>query len=209
LIIIRSWHTVAALSFRIEPTRSRVRRSRDLSTVTHDLKLDATHLDLFLAHRSALIDYAAPIVGCRMRAEDVVQEAYIRFSAAAHQADASQDRIVQPVSYLYRIVRNLALDWARRPKVEAGLPDAGSVDRIPAPAPSPERAALYRDELRVVADALAELPERTRIAFEMHRLGGHPLRQVAARLGISVGLAHQLVRDALTHCAERLGDLDP
>lgn len=172
------------------------------------MKHDADQLAFFLAHRSALIDYAAPIVGCRMRAEDVVQEAYIRFSTAVGQAHGPEDRIVHPVSYLYRIVRNLALDWARRLKMEAGLPDAPKLDRISASSPSPEREALYRDELRAVADALAELPARTRIAFEMHRLGGYPLRQVAARLGISIGLTHQLIRDALTHCAERVGDPD-
>jgi RNA polymerase sigma-70 factor (ECF subfamily) len=38
----------------------------------------------------------------------------------------------------------------------------------------------------------------------MHRLGGHTLQQIADRLDISIGLAHQLVRDAVTHCADRL-----
>jgi RNA polymerase sigma-70 factor (ECF subfamily) len=55
---------------------------------------------------------------------------------------------------------------------------------------------------------MAQLPERTRIAFEMHRLGGCTLQQVANHLGISIGLVHQLVRTALTHCAEQLGEDD-
>jgi DNA-directed RNA polymerase specialized sigma24 family protein len=38
----------------------------------------ADQLALFLAHRSALVGYATPILKCRARAEDVVQEAYIR-----------------------------------------------------------------------------------------------------------------------------------
>ncbi|MCD6074877.1 MAG: hypothetical protein K0Q70_1760, partial [Rhodospirillales bacterium] len=44
------------------------------------MKSDTAKLTLFLTHRTALIDYAAPIVGDRSRAEDVVQEAFIRFS---------------------------------------------------------------------------------------------------------------------------------
>jgi len=170
---------------------------------------EAVELDIFLAHRAALVDYATPIVGDRMRAEDVVQEAYIRFRAAGASQSAGRG-IVQPVGYLYRIVRNLALDWARRLKLEGGRADAGAaLAELPSPAPSPERTALYRDELRQVAAALAELPARTRTAFELHRLGGRTLHQVAGELGISVGLAHRLVHDAITHCAERLGALDP
>lgn len=166
------------------------------------LQQDAAKLHVFLSHRARLIEYAAPMVGCRARAEDIVQEAFIRFSAGAA-------RPTQPVGYLYRIVRNLAVDWARHLAVEGGPPEAAALEALPAPAASPEHRALYRDELRVVADALAELPERTRMAFEMHRLGGLTLQAIAGRLGISVGLAHQLVRDALTHCAERLGPVDP
>lgn len=168
---------------------------------------DRTRLDLFLAHRAALIDYAASILGARSRAEDVVQEAYIRFSGAAGGAGVSDGPILHPVGYLYRIVRNLALDALRHLAVEGRVEDQ-ALAALPAPEPSPERHAVTRAELRAVADALSELPERTRIAFEMHRLGGATLHAVAARLGISVGLAHRLVRDALGHCADRLDALD-
>ncbi len=33
---------------------------------------------------------------------------------------------------------------------------------------------------------MAELPERTRVALEMHRFGGFKLREIAAHLGVSV-----------------------
>lgn len=167
---------------------------------------DNDNLDIFVSHRSALVDYATPILGCRARAEDVVQDAYLRFSASAGKPGAD---ILHPVAYLYRTVRNLALNWLRRQNCEAQAP-AGSdmLDAMPAPAPSPEHEVLYRDELRVMMRAVQELPDRTRQAFSMHRLDGLTLQQVAARLGISVGLAHQLVRDALTHCAKRLDDHD-
>lgn len=59
-------------------------------------------LDIYLANRQALVDYVAPIVGGQAQAEDVVQDAWLRF-------DARDTRPVQrPVAYLYRIVRNLA-----------------------------------------------------------------------------------------------------
>ncbi|TBU97179.1 sigma-70 family RNA polymerase sigma factor [Phytopseudomonas dryadis] len=163
------------------------------------------NLELYLAHRAALVDYAAPIVGCRAQAEDVVQEAWLRFN----RRSPHNQPLSQPVGYLYRIVRNLALDLNRRLTLEKCQPDGDQMlDELAAPTPSPEREALYRDELRVLQEALAQLPERTRSAFHMHRLLGLTFQDIAARLGISVSLAHQLVRDALTHCAEQLGDDD-
>ena len=45
------------------------RRSRETTLLKHD----PAKLRLFLAHRTALIDYATPIVGDRAQAEDVVQ----------------------------------------------------------------------------------------------------------------------------------------
>lgn len=169
------------------------------------LTYDSARLDLFLAHRGALIDYAQPIVGCRSRAEDVVQEAYLRFATVDRERTA-EDRILQPVGYLYRIVRNLALDWARHLALEAELPAPEMVDRIASAAPSPEQTTLDRARLRAVADALAELPDRTRLALD--RLNGETFHSIAAQLGISVGLAHRLVKDALTHCAGRLDRMD-
>lgn len=78
---------------------------------------DDPRLKLFLDHRATLVDYATPIVGDRMRAEDVVQEAYIRFAPGAADG-AAAGRVAQPVGYLYRIVRNLALDVTRRRRTE-------------------------------------------------------------------------------------------
>lgn len=157
-----------------------------------------------MAHRAALVDYAAPITGCRAHAEDIVQDAYLHFSAAGSRG-SGELRIDHPVAYLYRTVRNLALNWLRRRTVESAVPSGGEMlEGMASADPDPEHEALYRDQLRTVTLALDELPERTRRAFELHRLHGHTLHQVAGTMGISVGLAHQLVRDALTRCAARL-----
>lgn len=163
----------------------------------------ASKLEIYLANRKALVDYAAPIVGGRAQAEDVVQDAWLRFDGR----DAAP--IQQPVAYLYRIVRNLALDLTRRLHTDKYQHDgADMLAGLASDTPSPEHQLYHQDELRQLELAMAELPERTRIAFEMHRLGGCTLQTIATHLGISIGLTHQLVRDALTHCAERLGEDD-
>ena len=159
-------------------------------------------LSLYIAHRVELVDYATAIVGDRARGEDVVQEAFLRLDAAA--AGRTLD---EPVGYLRRIIRNLAIDWIRRRSVE-GRHVAGTADveGIAEDRPSQEDVLAHRDELRIVLDAMAELPERTRIALEMHRFDGFKLKDIAAHLGISVGLAHALVYQGLEHCRRRLFD---
>lgn len=164
-----------------------------------------------MEHRRALIEYAAGIVGSRAQAEDLVQEAWFRLDAAVKK------RVIhEPLAYLYRIVRNLALDGRNANVRERGLVTAADIGEIEASphfagqfssqfsGPTPEGIALYKDELRQLLQAMDELPARTRIAFQMHRLGGYKLREVAAHLNISLPLAHTLVVDGLEHCKERL-----
>ncbi|TAJ28828.1 MAG: sigma-70 family RNA polymerase sigma factor [Reyranella sp.] len=158
-------------------------------------------LALYLEHRGSLVNYANGIVRDRASAEDVVQEAWLRFNAAVG-GDRAGTEIGQPVAYLYRIVRNLALDWVNR--ADAPWASPSTIEQIPHETPSAEHVLFYRDELRVLAGALGELPERTQLAFRLYRLEGRTLQQVANRLGVSVVRAHQLVKDAVLHAARRL-----
>lgn len=157
---------------------------------------------LFVEHRRSLVDYATGIVGSRAQAEDVVQEAWLRFDEVCRQR-----LLDEPLSYLYRIVRNLALDGRRSQAREDRYLVRGAALQAEAVAedrPSPEAEAVGRGELRAIQAALLELPERTRIALEMHRFGGATLRDIADFLDISIGLAHALVQDGLEHCRARL-----
>ena len=164
---------------------------------------DRTAVSLFMAHRRALIDYASSITGSRAQAEDLVQEAWLRFD------EASRGRFLEDAKgYLYRIVRNLAVDHHRRTAREHRLILQDDLERAaetcPDEIPTPETIALFRDEVRCMMEAMAELPERTRIAFEMHRFGGATLKEIAVFLGISVSLAQMLVIDGAEHCKQRL-----
>jgi RNA polymerase sigma factor (sigma-70 family) len=154
----------------------------------------------FMLHRAALVAAAAPIVGSRSHAEDVVQDAYVKLSEPV-----AADEIRQPVSYLFRLVRNLAIDRARRVAIEIRY---GAKEPVPfsvaADEPTPEEALAARDMLRALEQALTELPDRTRTVFEMSRVGGHSVPHIARALGISERLVYLLLRDAMSHCRERL-----
>ncbi|MFK4870528.1 sigma-70 family RNA polymerase sigma factor [Novosphingobium sp. ZW T3_23] len=152
--------------------------------------------------RRDMIRYARKITRDQDDAEEVVQEAYLRLGEMA-----SRQVLESPGGYLTRIVRNLALDWIRRARrhVDTHEADGDTVLLgVAADQPSPEQAALARAEVDRLTAALAELPERMRIAVEMHRFGGAKLREIAEELGISVTLAHQLVTEGVAHCRSRL-----
>ena len=159
-------------------------------------------LALYMAHRDSLVNYANGIVGDPAHAEDVVQEAWLRFGAATRGR-----RLEEPVGYLYRIVRNLAIDSYRRRVREERTVEPGAEAAVRETAddsPSPEAAASARDELRLLREAMAELPERTRIALEMRRFGGCKLKEIAAHLGISVTVAHDIIADGIAYCRRRV-----
>jgi RNA polymerase sigma factor (sigma-70 family) len=161
-------------------------------------------LALFMANRAALVEYASGIIGNRAQAEDLVQEAWLRFDEVVERRFLDQ-----PLAYLYRIVRNLALDGRRRLRRESQVIAGAELDAVAEVTadgrPSAEAVLLYKDEYDLVMEAIAELPERTRIAVEMHRFGGRKLREIAAALGISVPMAHVLVAEGLQRCKRRLG----
>ncbi|MFC6632704.1 RNA polymerase sigma factor [Microbulbifer taiwanensis] len=163
---------------------------------------DAQILNLYTTHQRDLLSYASSIVGDDGRAEDIAQDAYMRFSTAM-----SDEWRSNPVGYLFRIVRNLALDCRRRAQFEKALFSHNVddiVEAIPAEKSAPEQEVMARNELELLQEAMDELPERTRMAVEMHRLGGYKLREIAAHMNISVSMAQYLVKEGIKHCQRRL-----
>src|SRR5690606_7352573 len=132
-------------------------------TVQHD-KMAAL---LFVQHRDELQRVARRIVGCPEQAEDIVQEAFFRFTSQTGQA-----RLDAPAGYLARIVRNLAIDVLRRNQRErqifADQPDPAAFEERADERSDPESEAVHRDEYRKIRAALDELPARMRRAVTMH-----------------------------------------
>jgi RNA polymerase sigma-70 factor (ECF subfamily) len=132
----------------------------------------------------------------------VVQDAWVRIQAAERRVP-----LVEPLRYFYRTVRNLALDGYRaeqREGLRKGQELGDAAETVADTTPSPETAAIARDELRQVLEGLEELPERMGRAVKLYKFEGLKLREVAERMGISVALAHSLVLDGIEHCAQRV-----
>src|SRR5438874_9499357 len=113
-------------------------------------------------HGPALVLFARACVPTRADAEDVVQEAFVRFWRA-------RDRAVDPTAYLFGCVKRCALDWvrcrARRARREAIAARPEGEPLFDGPAEQAERRAA-------VAAALQTLPDAQREVLVMRIWGG-------------------------------------
>lgn len=149
--------------------------------------------EVFIANRPQLWRVARKIVNTADLADDVVQDAYLKLvdGPAVRKAD-------RPIGYCCQVVRNLALDYCRRHKVEATYRtfdvDVEVLD-VPGPA-SPDRMMGERQVIHAIDKVLAGLAPRTRLVFELYRLEGLTQREIATRLGCALGLVNGLIAEA-------------
>jgi RNA polymerase sigma factor (sigma-70 family) len=154
--------------------------------------------------RKELVNYAGVVSGDTAGAEDLVQEAWLRFDRAAQSHTVSK-----PLHLLWRILRNLSIDRGRRlaheRRVVISGRDEGLLAGQPDDQPSVEDMLIARDELVRIQRLLDSFDPATRIALEMHRFEGARLREIAAHLGISLTSAHGLVTTAVRQIRDALG----
>lgn len=152
----------------------------------------------YLEHRPALVDYAARLLGSRDQAEDIVQDAFLRLKPA----DTNEYAPRQILSYLYSIVRNLALDQLKRRTIEARGRDIDPPFWIlPQDPGTPEDSVLFADQARVASEALEDLPPDMRRAIDLYRMEGWTLEAIANELEISVATAHRMIRNGMVKIA--------
>ena len=159
-----------------------------------------TLLEVAIANRPMLVNFARGFVGCASRAEDVVHDVFIQLMDLP-----DQDAVRRPICYVTRMVRNASIDACRRQSLENTYhADEDDGLDVPSHELTPEAKVQARDTLRRVFDALAQLPARSRTAFEMVRLSDETLQSTARALNVSQTLVHFMVRDAEKHCADCL-----
>jgi RNA polymerase sigma-70 factor, ECF subfamily len=159
-----------------------------------------TEIELFQAHRSMLFGVAYRMLGSATDAEDVVQDAWLRYSAAP-PAD-----LRSPKAYLTTIVTRLCLDrlksaraareeyvgpWLPEPVVTAGQPDA-------------ERSAVLAESVTLAFMVLLEtLSPEERAVFLLREVFEHDYDDIAAMLDTTPANCRQLFHRAKERVASR------
>lgn len=135
-------------------------------------------------------------------ADDLTQDTFVRVLASPPPETSVGHN---PRAYLYQVSRNLSINhWRRENLIRTTELTDDDAARVADPSPSAEAVVYSRQCLAQVESALAELPERTRTAFEMHRLGEKTIAEVAGELGLSTGRTWGLIREAYRHLLTRV-----
>jgi RNA polymerase sigma factor (sigma-70 family) len=150
---------------------------------------------IFLANRPTLLRFLAAR-GAGDEAEDLLHELWLKVASGG-----TGGPVASPLSYLFRAAENLMRDRYRAVR-QATLRDrAWDESHSPTQAgmsdtPSGERILIARQELDRVERALAELGDRAREVFRLHRIEGVQQRDIASRLGVSLSTVESDIRKA-------------
>ena len=133
---------------------------------------------LFEHYYPSLCLFAKRFIDDRETREDIVQEVFFRLWDKRKQISVTSSA----QNYLLTSVRNLCLNYLRRQEVQQPFeeslfdqPDDEEGDRL----------IQLRELEEQLSQALAQLPPEYRLAFELNRMEGKSLEEVAQRMGVS------------------------
>jgi len=162
-----------------------------------------TETDVFEEHRPVLMGVAYRMLGRVADAEDVVQEAWLRWSGA----DRSEVR--EPRAYLVRVTTRLAIDRLRQVKargetyVGPWLPEPYVTDFGDTVPDTAEQAVLADSVSLAVLVVMESLSPLERAVFVLREAFGYPYADIAAMLDRGEPAVRQLAGRARRHVEER------
>ncbi|MER8008105.1 RNA polymerase sigma-70 factor [Streptomyces sp. NPDC094149] len=162
-----------------------------------------TATDVFEDHRPVLLGVAYRMLGRVADAEDVVQEAWLRWSGA------DRGEVREPRAYLVRVTTRLAIDRLRQVKarneayVGPWLPEpyvTNFGDTVPDTA---DKAVLADSVSLAVLVVLESLSPLERAVFVLREAFGYPYAEIASMLDRGEAAVRQLAGRARRHVEER------
>ncbi|CAK7258832.1 MULTISPECIES: sigma-70 family RNA polymerase sigma factor [unclassified Shinella] len=145
----------------------------------------------FEAQRPRLLRLAYRMLGTHAEAEDIVQEAWLRW----HRSD--RDRVAAPAAWLTRIVSRLCLDAMKSARFRR---ETYPGTWLPEPLIEPADEEMRADNITLtLMVALERLSPLERAAFLLHDVFNQPVDEVAATLQRSPAAIRQLAARARAH----------
>ncbi|MBJ7902653.1 RNA polymerase sigma-70 factor [Streptomyces sp. NPDC004549] len=170
-----------------------------------------TATDVFEENRPLLMGVAYRMLGRVADAEDVVQDAWLRW------AGADRDKVREPRAYLVRVTTRLAIDRLRQVKardeayVGPWLPEPYVTDFGDTVPDTADRALLADSVSLAVLVVLESLSPLERAVFVLREAFGYPYAEIADLLDRGEAAVRQLAGRARRHVEERRPryDVDP
>ncbi|GHE02647.1 RNA polymerase sigma factor SigJ [Streptomyces alanosinicus] len=162
-----------------------------------------TATDVFEEHRPLLTGVAYRMLGRVADAEDVVQDAWLRWSRADRTA------VREPRAYLVRITTRLAIDRLRQAQARSEtyvgpwLPEPYLTEFGDLAPDTADRAVLADSVSLAVLVVLESLSPLERAVFVLREAFGYPFAEIAALLDRGEAAVRQLAGRARRHVDER------
>ncbi|CAA9534856.1 MAG: RNA polymerase sigma-70 factor [uncultured Thermomicrobiales bacterium] len=160
--------------------------------------------ETYAENRGRLFAIAYRMLGSAAEAEDVVQEAFVRWSTAI----AEGTEVREPRAWLTTVTTRLAIDVLRDARVRR---ETYVGPWLPEPVATDGEAALDPGESVALAESLSvaflvlleTLTPTERAAFLLHDVFAYPYAEVADVVGMPESTCRQLARRARARIAER------
>jgi RNA polymerase sigma-70 factor (ECF subfamily) len=147
-----------------------------------------------------LLRYAIGIVKNQETAQDIVQDAYIKYLRFRRE----QREVENPKAWLYRVVHNLGIDHLRRRSRIVDSDDEVTQASTPSDEPAPDEVLERQDATRSAIAALDILSERDRGIIIMKVLEERSYKEIAAATGLSIGNIGFILHTAMKKLAREL-----
>lgn len=137
---------------------------------------------LFRMVQPSLYRYLYRMCGSKESAEELLQETFYRAMLSLQLDDTKMAR-----AWLYRVARNLFIDWLRKQKVEARMMQHIEYEATGiSPYPTPEEALQAQEKRRNLSEVMNALPERYRTILYLREIEGFSYQELAGTLDISI-----------------------
>ena len=151
-------------------------------------------------HRARVFAFVLRLTQDRARAEDVLQETWLRVVRGA----ASYTPTARFTTWVYTIARNACVDGARRDVHRATDVLQEEPADTETPWSSPERGASSAELRRLLEAAVATLPPEQREVFLLREVAGVPFADIAAVTGAPEPTVKSRMRYALEALRKQL-----
>jgi RNA polymerase sigma factor (sigma-70 family) len=136
---------------------------------------------LYRATISPLRRYLARLLGNTSEAQDVAHDAYMRVYPSVENKSADK-----PEALLYVTARRLAINRLKRRSISPLAPEGAALETHASGSPGVAQQVMARQELSMLEQAIAELPEGCRTVLLLRKVELLSHREIAERLGIAV-----------------------
>lgn len=155
---------------------------------------------IFEEYHNALCNFAFGFMNDRSKAEDVVQDVFVKFWMKRHEIDESKNI----KSFLFFSTRNRAIEIIRRNTLDNTM-KASKIRDVGDTAENDKEADKFMLKDKLFA-SIRQLPPKCQEVFKMSKLNGLTYAEIATELDISVKTVENQIGKALKILRLKLKD---